>query len=638
MNILNARQLSKSYGPRVLFTDASLVVDDGEKIGVIGVNGSGKSTLFKILAGEVEPDDGVIAVRRGASVGYLSQSPRFPEGATPRSVVAGVMKPVSDAIARWNDITGELADAPVERHEALLEEQAELQRQIERGGGWAWEHHVENVIERLGIQEQIDAPVESLSGGQHRRVALARLLLSNPDLMILDEPTNHLDADTIEWLEGELKSYPGAVLMVTHDRYFLDHIVTRIVEFDHITQELISHPGSYQAYMDNKLERLQQRARSEEKRTNLLRTELEWLRRGPKARGTKAKARIQRAEALKEAGPASTEKSIQMTFKADRKLVGRILEVEGVAKAYDDKRLFEEVGFIMQRGDRVGLVGPNGSGKSTLIRLLMEQEEPDAGTITWGKNTRPGLLDQYRSGLDPEHTVLEAISPHSDMLQIGDRQVHKRTYLREFLFEGGEVMKKVESLSGGERCRLLLARMILEGSNFLILDEPTNDLDISSLQTLEQALLDFKGCVLLVTHDRYFLNKVCTSILAIEEGEITLYEGDYDFYRKRRDERERQARELELEEKRREQERVRTEARAEAPRKLSWKEKQELESIEEVILETEERRDAVEGQLADPALYRDHPERVAPLTSELADLNTQVEGLYARWEELEARA
>ncbi|MEL6180784.1 MAG: ABC-F family ATP-binding cassette domain-containing protein, partial [Myxococcota bacterium] len=336
-NLLNARQLSKSYGPRVLFSDVSLVVDEGEKIGVIGVNGSGKSTLFKILAGDVEPDDGVIAIKRGISVGYLSQSPRFPAGSTPREVVSEAMGPVRQAIERWNTITVQLADASAEEQEALLDEQAELQRQIERTGGWAWDHHVENVIERLGLQEQIDRPVESLSGGQHRRVALAKLLLSSPELMILDEPTNHLDADTIEWLEGELTQYSGAILMVTHDRYFLDHIVTRIIEFDHIAQELISHPGSYQAYMNNKLERLQQREQSEQKRTNLLRTELEWLRRGPKARGTKAKARIQRAEALKEAGPSAVEKTIQMRFQADRKLQGRILEVEGLGKSYGER-------------------------------------------------------------------------------------------------------------------------------------------------------------------------------------------------------------------------------------------------------------------------------------------------------------
>ncbi|MEO1272587.1 MAG: ABC-F family ATP-binding cassette domain-containing protein, partial [Myxococcota bacterium] len=528
-----------------------------------------------------------------------------------------------------------------EEQEALLDEQAELQRQIERTGGWAWDHHVENVIERLGLQEQIDRPVESLSGGQHRRVALAKLLLSSPELMILDEPTNHLDADTIEWLEGELTQYSGAILMVTHDRYFLDHIVTRIIEFDHIAQELISHPGSYQAYMNNKLERLQQREQSEQKRTNLLRTELEWLRRGPKARGTKAKARIQRAEALKEAGPSAVEKTIQMRFQADRKLQGRILEVEGLGKSYGERVLFEQVAFMMQRGDLIGLVGPNGSGKSTLIRLLMGQEEADSGTVTWGKNTQPGLLDQNRTGLDPDMTVLEAINPNSDMLQVGERHVHKRTYLREFLFEGNEVMKKVKSLSGGERCRLLLAKMILEGANFLILDEPTNDLDISSLQTLEQALLDFTGCVLLVTHDRYFLNRVCTSILAIEDGTMVLYEGDYDFYRKRRDERERQERERELEARRLQQQqqeaRTTTTTQAEAPKKLSWKEKQELEAMEGVILEAEEQREALEQRLADPNLYRDHPEQVASLTAELAELNTRIEGLYERWEALEAR-
>jgi ATP-binding cassette subfamily F protein uup len=636
MVLLSAQKLSKSYGPRVLFKGIDLSIDEGEKIGIIGRNGCGKSTLLKILAGQVDADEGTISQRRDTTVQYVSQVPDFPDDATPRGVVAEVVAPLRDAIEAYSSLSAAIAATEdPEAQNGLLEEQALVQDTIERLGGWSWEHRVEEVLLRLGIVEaDMDRRLDVLSGGQRRRVALARSLLARPDLLMLDEPTNHLDAETLEWLEEALGAWSGALALITHDRYFLDRVVTRIVEFD--TDGLYSCPGSYSVFIERKIERERMREKAESRRVKILERELKWLRRGPKARTSKSKARIDRAHELIDGAPKVDGTKLNLEFSSDRRLGGIILEATNLSKAYDEP-VFDNLHLTLQRRDKVGIIGPNGCGKTTFLRILMGEERSDAGKIVWGRNTRPAYLSQTRDELDPNDTVLEALSPN-ESVRVGDRNVHKRSYLKEFLFDDSAQRKKVLSLSGGERCRLLLAKVMLANANLLMLDEPTNDLDIPSLQLLEDALGQFEGCIIMVTHDRYFLNRVCNVIAAFEEGQIERYEGDFDFYKKRRDAdlqalkaREREARQIAAKEKSHDDR-----AKKSTKRRLSFKEKAELEGIESVILEVESEKEGVEARLADPSLYRDKPKEVATLTQTLEGLTAKIEALYERWETLES--
>lgn len=642
MTLLNARQLAKSFGPRTLFSQLNLSVAEDEKIAIVGPNGCGKSTLLKILARLMPPDEGDIAVRREATVRYVSQQPDFPAGATAREIVATEMLAVKEALEAFEALNVEIAQADADKLDVLLARQAELQATLDSLDGWAWQHRVESVLADLGIRpEDLDRPVDELSGGQRRRVALAQALLASPDLLMLDEPTNHLDADTLDWLERTLADYPGALILITHDRYFLDNVASRIVEFDQ--KQLYSHPGHYATFVERKLERLRVARKAEARRQKLLEHELEWLSRSPKARTTKARARIDRAEVLASADPAEQKIDLNINFNARRRLGGIILEVTGLAKSYGERQIFQDLHLAVQRQEKIGIIGPNGCGKSTMLKILMGEERADAGQVNWGQNTRPGYLSQTRDTLNPDDTVLEAVHPN-EHVHLAKRSIHKRTYLREFLFEDAEQQKKVSSLSGGERCRLLLARLMVQQSNLLILDEPTNDLDLMSLQILEDSLRDFQGCVLLVTHDRYFLNKVCNVIAAFEEDHIERYDGDYDFYKARRDaRRQEEKRQQQAERKRAEAERqqarqeAREQTRQAGPGKLSWKEARELEGLEDKILEAETHKEEVEAALADPALYKDRPEQVEPLTRQLNEATAEIEALYNRWSELSER-
>jgi ATP-binding cassette subfamily F protein uup len=483
----------------------------------------------------------------------------------------------------------------------------------------------------------MDRPLPHLSGGQRRRVALALALLTRPDLLILDEPTNHLDAETVEWLETELLQYPGAVLLVTHDRYFLDRVVTRILEFD--VDGVYSYQGNYSIYTEKKLERMALRQRTEDKRLKLLERELAWLRRSPSARTGKQRARVNRAEDLMDQRGPRQEQGLKLDFQADQDHGGIILEAYGLSKRYDDRDVLRDVHLMMQRKDKLGLLGPNGAGKSTLLRLLTGQERPDSGSVRLGNRTTIAIMGQDRDGLDPDQTVYDSLGD-AEHVRIGERRVHKRTWLREFLFEGDQQNKKIASLSGGERCRLLLAHLMAQNANLIILDEPTNDLDITSLQFLEDAICEFDGCVLLVTHDRYFLNRVVNALLVFEDHQLTRYDGDYEFYRQRRDEREAALKEARAAQKRDEAQRAKAAAPALATsdRRLSWKEKKELEGMEATILQAEERKAALEAKLSDPALYQKAAAEAAALSQRLQELNLDIERLYERWQELEARA
>jgi ATP-binding cassette subfamily F protein uup len=590
MTLLRAAGISLAFGSRTVFHDLEFVVEEGERVGLIGVNGSGKSSLMKILAGAMPPDHGELQLRRGAKVTWLEQEPTFGAAATVSSELT-------------------VGGAPAHLGRALLD--------------------------RLGVKEW-DRALDELSGGTRKRVAVARALLTAPDLLMLDEPTNHLDADTVDWLEEELDRQQGALLLVTHDRYFLDDLVDRIVELEP-GAGLVSYPGNYQAYLEQRAARQEEAERHQHKRERWIAQEVAWLRQGVEARRTKSKARIERARKLMaERGLQRAQTAALQTAAAPR-LGHTVMEARGVSKSFDHRMIIENVSLILQKGERIGIVGKNGAGKTTFLRVLLGELEPDAGEVIVGKNSRVAYYDQQRALLDPSFTVYEAalgeriredVRRSEDWVELGERRVPLRDYLDDLLFPVPMQKMQVGALSGGERNRLLLARLFLQGANLLVLDEPTNDLDLMTLNVLEQLLLDFGGSVLLVTHDRYFLDKVATSILAFENGRALRYPGNYETY-------------LAL----RPAQRTATDAgkappawRKPAPRKpgkLSFKEQRELESIESQIEAAEARKSQAETALGDPQTYAKQPQRIPELQRELDDSAAEVDRLYARWQDLQ---
>ncbi len=672
MPVLTVDRLSKSYGTRLVFDGVSLAIEEREKVGFIGVNGSGKSTLFRIVAGLEGTEGGSLAFQRGASVGYLSQEPEFAEGDTILAAVAGGRPELLAVIAEYHDVAAALRDpggnaggggggedSKGGATARLLARQGAAMERIEALGGWDYEHRLEAVLTRLGV-EGWDRRVDALSGGERKRVALARVLVQQPDLLLLDEPTNHLDADTTLWLEEMLLEYPGAVLLITHDRYFLDRVVTRMIEVNRA--ELVPFPGGFTEYLEAKAEREERLAIAEEKRSKLIAQELAWVKRSPSARRGKQKARINRLDRtrqVQEAERLPAQDAVDMKFGRPPRLGRTVLDLDGITKSYDGRTLIRDFSTRLRAGERIGIVGPNGAGKTTLLRMILGETSPDAGAVKPGTNTRIAYYDQARADLDPDANLLESVASQ-DFVDVGGRRTHVRSYLNAFLFPNDMHEQKVASLSGGERNRLLLARLLLQDANLLILDEPTNDLDVVTLQVLEAALVDFPGCVLVVTHDRYFLDKVATALLVFEgDGRVHRHEGGYDAYRQRRDAADQER--AEAERARIEGQRTKAAAnrgkagsRQDAahgdptgrsqspdqptrPRKLSYREARELEGIEAAITEAEAERDRLEAVLADPTLYTDTPDKVAETTAAFVEAGRRVEALYARWAELEDR-
>ena len=634
LSLLNATDLRKSFGGRIILDGVSFAIGEGEKVGFIGANGSGKSTLFRIVAGIEGADTGTVALRRGASVRYLAQEPEFTQGQSILDAVAEGRPQLRAAFTAYEQISAQLASAHAD-HDRLVARQAELAATIERLGGWDWTHRAEAMLTRLGV-DRWQRSVDGLSGGEAKRVALARALLAEPELLLLDEPTNHLDADTVLMLEEYLIEYAGAVMLITHDRYFLDRVVDRMMEI--ATGELTAYEGGYTEYLEAQAARAEWQATVDAKRRRLIEQELEWARRSPPARTGKSRARIQRARGLEtESRAYRSRQTRELRLAApDTPRLGRtVLNLHGINKAYGDRVLIKDFNAILRAGERIGIIGPNGIGKTTLVRIILGEMQPDAGEVELGVNTRVAYFDQNRAQLDTDLSVYEAAG-NTDWIEIGDRRVHLRSYLEDFLFPTERHQQKVASLSGGERNRLMLAKLLMQPSNLLILDEPTNDLDLVTLQVLESALTDYAGCVLMVTHDRFFLDKIATALFVFEgNGVVHRHEGGFDLYRRLREERDAAAAQA-------------VAARAAKPvverqkepvtrKRLSWNEQRELEGMEARILEAEQTRDELARRLEDPDLYRDAA-MTAEVTRAFDEAKSAVDALYARWAELEERA
>ncbi len=634
MTLLRAADVQLSFGSRTVFQGLTLTIEEGERVGLVGVNGSGKSSLMKILAGVARADAGELQLRRGARVTYLPQEPEFPPGATVASELSVAQGPLKDALATHAELIRRLESTPAEAQGKLLEQLAALSDKVEHLGGWDTEHHAKTLLDRLGVKDW-DRPVAELSGGLRKRVAIARALLTRPDMLMLDEPTNHLDADTVDWLEEELDKLPGSLLLVTHDRYFLDGLVDRIVEIQP-GEGVVSYPGNYEAYVEQKLVAQENASLAQHKRERWIAQEVAWLRKGPEARRTKSKARIERARKLMEEKGFQRPKVAGLQVMQAPRLGHTVIEAEGVRKSYGERNVLKGVDLLLQRGERVGLVGPNGVGKTTFLRVLLGELPPDSGKVVIGKNTKVAYYDQTRASLDPEQTVYEAASPRGDdWVELGDQRVALRDYLDDLLFPVPMQRMKVKALSGGERNRLLLARLFLEGANVLVLDEPTNDLDIVTLNILEGLLLNFTGSVLLVTHDRYFLDKVATTILAFEgDGKVVRYEGNFAMYRRLKEQAQARAAAAAPALAPKKAEPVAEPKQARKPGKLSYKEQRELEGMEAAIEAAETRKAELEAQLVDPSVYSSGT-KAAEVQKELDATAAEVERLYTRWQELQ---
>jgi ATP-binding cassette ChvD family protein len=520
--------ISKYYDKKAVLKDIYLSYFYGAKIGVIGLNGSGKSSLLRILAGVDKEFNGEAVLSPGYTVGHLEQEPLIDDARTVREVVEEAVQETVALLQEFEAINAKFAE-PMSDGEmnALLERQGEVQEKLDHQDAWDLDARLEMAMDALRCPPS-DTPVKVLSGGERRRVALCRLLLQKPDILLLDEPTNHLDAESVAWLEHHLQSYPGTVIAVTHDRYFLDNVAGWILELDR--GEGIPWKGNYTSWLEQKQERLRRQEKSESERQKTLERELEWIRMSPKARRAKGKARITAYEALLDQESQNRREDLEIYIPPGPRLGNVVIEAEAVSKAYRDHLLVEDMTFKLPPGGIVGVIGPNGAGKTTLFRMITGQEQPDSGTIRIGETVALAYIDQSRT-LDPEKSIWEEITGGADLLKLGAREVNSRAYVARFNFSGTDQQKKVGLLSGGERNRVHLAKMLKEGANVLLLDEPTNDLDVNTLRALEEALESFAGCAVVISHDRWFLDRIATHILAFEgDSKVVWFDGNYSEY------------------------------------------------------------------------------------------------------------
>ena len=629
--IVSVSGLDHQIVNQVIFKQAELTVHEGERVGLVGRNGAGKSTLLRVLAGTLQPDAGAPAFKKDTQIAFLPQDLPLDTAKTVRENVLAGAQYVLDMITRYEAMPHDHAEATW------------LEHAIAQHGGWTLDRRVDEAMTRLHLPPA-DRVAANLSGGERRRVALCRTLVSQPDLLILDEPTNHLDTDAIEWLEKFLARYPGTCIMVTHDRYFLDRVADRILELaDGI---IYSHPGNYTEYLMAKAEREELTNTLEDKRQSFLRNELDWVRRGPKARTTKSQSRLDRYYNAAGQAALTRELDVEMLLPVPPKLGNRVVDLSEVSLSLGGKKLFHDFSFNFTAGSRIGIVGPNGVGKTSLIRCLIGHLKPDTGTVTIGRQTVFNYVDQHRVHLNDERNVFEEINDGKDFVLLGGEgggKVSTWTYLKRYLFADDRILTPVKNLSGGERSRLMLAKILKEGGNFLILDEPTNDLDLPTLRVLEEGLLRFEGTALVVSHDRYFLNRVCTGILAFEgDGRIYYQEGGYDYYLEKHAEREAAAANKAVA--------VASVApvadsatAVAAPvkskeRKLSYKEQKELDGMEATIAAAESALAELEAPFMDPEFFSKNGAKLKELTADLDRRRTEIEQLYARWQELQDKA
>lgn len=619
ITLLDASELKVRFNDNEVLKSASLTIRDGDHLGMVGRNGCGKSTFLKILAGITQADDGKVTPRSGLGIGYLPQGLDASDGVS-------VLDTIRDGAAHSFNLLDEYESLPADSNR-----QTELEQQIATADAWNIETRIETAMMHLNTPAS-DRLMGTLSGGEKRRVALCRAIVSNPDFLILDEPTNHLDTDSIEWMAQYLKKFRGAFLVATHDRYFLDETCNHIVELQ--AGRFHTHKGNYSDYLESNLARMENEQAIELKRKRFLRRELDWIRRGPKARTTKAKFRVDKFHSIKNTQGPDKELSMDLIIPPPGQLANRVVDLINVSLELGGRELIERFDFKFEASMRIGICGRNGLGKTSLLRIVLGQLAPTGGSQKTGVLTQFNYVDQERVQLDPEKTLLQEVAEGADTIPFGNGKLTIRAYLQRFGFDPKRINMKVKSLSGGEKSRLLLARILKHGGNFLIMDEPTNDLDLPTLRLLEEALLAFSGCVLVVSHDRYFLNRVCTGIIAFEgDGLVTYNEGDYEYYREKLAERK-----MRLAKRP-----VATQANAGSsrapeakPRKMTWKEKAELEGMEAAILKAEEAVARIESLFADPEFHSKHGAKTIELTSELETAKKQGAALYARWEELEA--
>jgi ATP-binding cassette subfamily F protein uup len=635
MNLLTLENVSKQYSERMLLDRVDLMINEGDRIGLIGVNGSGKSTLLRLIAGEEEHDSGSVTLWGHRRVEYLHQEPELDESATVIDQLFRSDSPQMRLLRNYEWTTAQLARDP--HNEALQSRLLDLSAEMDRTGGWAAEANAKAILTKLGIEE-FDAPVSTLSGGQRKRVAMARALIDRADLLVLDEPTNHIDAETVAWLEEYLLTTPGALLMVTHDRYFLDRVVNRIVELDR--RQLVSYPGNYSQYLELREERHERLAADEQKRQKLLKRELEWVRRAPAARSTKQKARKDRVDELLKIQYDSGEETVSMVM-ATQRLGSKVLTARGITKAFGDKTVVDGVDFKLEPGDRIGILGPNGAGKSTFLDILAGKLEANAGTLEWGDTVQIGYYDQESEDLDDRKRLIEFIEEEAPLIRTKDGERVEAAHILEwFLFPRPMQYGRIGSLSGGERRRLYLLRTLVHRPNVLLLDEPTNDLDIQTLAVLEEFLDNFGGCLIVVSHDRYFLDRTVDFIIPFEDGNLgKRYPSPYVTYRrlKETDDAAQVAARVAVrmaangKDDRRPQTADDRRQTADDRRKLSWREERELEQLESQI----ERWEAEKGALQDAinASGSDY-ERMQTLSDQLSAIETQLETALDRWAEL----
>ena len=525
--------VSKVYPPqKKVLKDIYLSFFYGAKIGIIGLNGSGKSTLLKIIAGVEKEYQGDVVFSPGYSVGYLEQEPHLDDNKTVRQVVEEGVKDVVDVLKAYEEVNLKFADPEVledpDKMQALMDEQAKLQEKIDQYDAWNLDSRLERAMDALRCPPE-DQQVSELSGGERRRVALCRLLLQEPDILLLDEPTNHLDAESVQWLEVFLKNYQGTVIAITHDRYFLDNVAGWILELDR--GEGIPWKGNYSGWLEQKAKRLEMEEKQVSKRRKTLERELEWVRMAPKARQAKSKARLSAYESLMQEDVKQKEEKLEIFIPNGPRLGDKVIEAHNVAKAFGDRLLFDNLDFQLPRNGIVGVIGPNGAGKTTLFRMIMEQETIDGGTFEVGETVKVGYVDQSHADIDPEKSVYEVVSGGNETLKMGGKEINARAYLARFNFTGSDQEKKCGALSGGERNRLHMAMTLKEEANVLLLDEPTNDIDVNTLRALEEGLDDFAGCAVIVSHDRWFLDRVSTHSLAFEgNSNVHFFEGGYTDY------------------------------------------------------------------------------------------------------------